>query len=943
MPPIIPGVSSFRDYAAAWLHVRPKRGAVVPFRLNAAQERLEREVDFARAQGRPVRFLILKARQLGFSTWALGRQYEYATTRFGVSALMAAHDDDSTKDLFERLRLMHDLSPNPPMTRYSSKKELDFANPNRRNAREEPGLNSKIVVATAGRGTMGRSRTLRFVHGSEVAFWENADRVLLAVEQTLPDDPDTFEILESTANGVGGEFFDRWQLASDPATRGIWRALFFPWFDDPEYAMDLVDGVMNPIPPCIEDHGAFVAEEGQLAGLHGLTDRQLNWRRYAIVNKCGNDMMKYRQEYPADCVTGDTRIATEQGMIRADAARSAQVVESGRISAWWEEAPAPVLKLTTVTGRVLRATPNHPVATPDGFVLMERLAPGQRILLRPPRFAEALHVEKWQPIPGAESVVRIDESWARFIGLFMGDGSWHKDTLSIVCDGKDDDVVSHVADLIEKLVGRPNRRVIARVQGRKGAVELRLGCKYARETFLRLGLVAADGAQSYRRLIHVPECIFRSPRAVVAQFLRGLFEADGSASGGRVRWASSKIEFAREIQLLLLGFGIPAVISSQTKTAGSGHQYLSHVISLGMEASALFSAAIGFIGERKGSVSYARAAATGRPRAQVALADEVLIVEPDGEAVTYNLTVEPEHVFSANGILTHNSMEAFLVSGRPIFNRERLRARERFLSMEDARRSKELMAPRWVRGDVVRSGGRATWASSADGPLSVYRWPSQGREYVVGGDPCKGVVRGKNPDSACLQVIDRHSWEQVAVWHGRVEAPEFARKMELVGYFWNRALLVPEANDHGHTVCVKLEEWSYPNLFLRHEIDMLGHEPLKRTGWENNSKTRPVLVDTITAGLNDGLIVLHDVPTIAELTTFVRNEKSGKAEADANCHDDRVIALGLALCGIHFYPAMAKASKFPDPAHVHPDVMMVARFLEKVRGEVMEEQRRRSA
>ena len=589
MPPIIPGVSSFRDYAAAWLHVRPKRGAVVPFRLNAAQERLEREVDFARAEGRPVRFLILKARQLGFSTWALGRQYEYATTRFGVSALMAAHDDDSTKDLFERLRLMHDLSPNPPMTRYSSKKELDFANPNRRNAREEPGLNSKIVVATAGRGTMGRSRTLRFVHGSEVAFWENAGRVLLAVEQTLPDDPDTFEILESTANGVGGEFFDRWQLASDPATRGIWRALFFPWFDDPEYAMDLVDGVMNPIPPCIEDHGAFVAEEGQLAALHGLTDRQLNWRRYAIVNKCGNDMMKFRQEYPAD------------------------------------------------------------------------------------------------------------------------------------------------------------------------------------------------------------------------------------------------------------------------------------------------------------------------------------------------------------------PMEAFLVSGRPIFNRERLRARERFLSMEDARRSKELMAPRWVRGDVVRSGGRATWASSADGPLSVYRWPSQGREYVVGGDPCKGVVRGKNPDSACLQVIDRHSWEQVAVWHGRVEAPEFARKMELVGYFWNRALLVPEANDHGHTVCVKLEEWSYPNLFLRHEIDMLGHEPLKRTGWENNSKTRPVLVDTITAGLNDGLIVLHDVPTIAELTTFVRNEKSGKAEADANCHDDRVIALGLALCGIHFYPAMAKASKFPDPAHVHPDVMMIARFLEKVRGEVMEEQRRRSA
>jgi intein/homing endonuclease len=64
------------------------------------------------------------------------------------------------------------------------------------------------------------------------------------------------------------------------------------------------------------------------------------------------------------------------------------------------------------------------------------------------------------------------------------------------------------------------------------------------------------GVQSYRRRITVPECIWRSPRFVVREFLRGLFESDGwvSKTGRSVKFFAKDPELCQQVQLLLLGF-----------------------------------------------------------------------------------------------------------------------------------------------------------------------------------------------------------------------------------------------------------------------------------------------------------------------------------------------------------------------------------------------------
>jgi hypothetical protein len=214
---------------------------------------------------------------------------------------------------------------------------------------------------------------------------------------------------------------------------------------------------------------------------------------------------------------------------------------------------------------------------------------------------------------------------------------------------------------------------------------------------------------------------------------------------------------------------------------------------------------------------------------------------------------------------------------------------------EDLELHRKEKPARLVAGELKRPGGKVKFEAGVEGRLSVYSFRKVGSRYYIGGDCCKGQSNSEDADYACAQVFDRYTWEQVAVWHGRVEASEFAREMEGLGYFYNKAHLIPESNDHGNTVCVKLQEWHYPDLYVRQQFDALGTKTIKKPGFETNKKTRPLLVDSIDSSINSSVPKLNDIPTLEELLTFVRHDKTGKPQAARGCHDDRVIAVGLAF------------------------------------------------
>ena len=280
------------DYIESCLKIKTKSGTVVPFRLNDAQRKLYAVAKRQQDAGKPVRLIILKARQLGFSTLTEGLIFHACATRRNVNALIVAHREDATANLFRMSKLFYDELPAPvkPMLRASNAQELVFENPSKLRSEREarPGLRSRIRCATAGGRGIGRSDTLQCVHLSEYAFWpDGADgkaSTLAGILQAVPSLPGTMVVIESTANGFE-DFKERWDAAV--AGENDFEPVFFAWFENPDYAMPVVPGT------------EWTPEERDLKAAYQLTDEQLQWRRWCIANNCGGSLDMFRQEYPA--------------------------------------------------------------------------------------------------------------------------------------------------------------------------------------------------------------------------------------------------------------------------------------------------------------------------------------------------------------------------------------------------------------------------------------------------------------------------------------------------------------------------------------------------------------------------------------------------------------------------------------------------------------------
>jgi len=261
-------------YAAKCLRIRTKAGTIRPFRLNQAQRHIHARIDDQRRRTGKVRAIIVKGRQQGASTYIAARFYWRATHRRGCRVYILTHEQTATDNLFGMVSRYHEHCPTlvKPATGASNAKELSF-----------PGLDSGYQVATAGTKATGRSNTIQMFHGSEVAFWPNAADHFAGSIQAVPDEPDTEIILESTGNGLGGEYHKRTMEALKGL--GDYEVIFVPWFWE--------DGYRREVPAGFE----LTEEEAEYADLHGCSLEQMAWRRAKIVEL--GDPMKFKQEYPA--------------------------------------------------------------------------------------------------------------------------------------------------------------------------------------------------------------------------------------------------------------------------------------------------------------------------------------------------------------------------------------------------------------------------------------------------------------------------------------------------------------------------------------------------------------------------------------------------------------------------------------------------------------------
>ena len=190
------------QYIRAFLKIKTKDNKIVPFVMNEPQKRLYDVIKQEAQADKPIRIIILKARQMGFSTLTEALIFHRTATKANVNSLIIAHKDDATTNLFNMSKLFYSELPQPmkPHRRASNAKEIIFDAPTKQD--DLNGLNSKIKCATAGGDGVGRSDTFSNVHISEFAFWTgNKMETLNGLLQSVPSKPGTMVIIESTANG----------------------------------------------------------------------------------------------------------------------------------------------------------------------------------------------------------------------------------------------------------------------------------------------------------------------------------------------------------------------------------------------------------------------------------------------------------------------------------------------------------------------------------------------------------------------------------------------------------------------------------------------------------------------------------------------------------------------------------------------------------------------
>lgn len=295
-------------YMESFLKIRDKRSQLVPFSLNHAQRIVVDLIEKCEREGIMKRFIVLKARQMGLSTYFEAEIFRDTSQNMFKNSLIIAHEQAASSNLFQMSKLYYEELPEvlKPMKKYSNEKALVFENPTSDDGekKQNPGLRSKITVSTAGTTEAGRSATIHNLHASEVAFFPDAKTTMLGLLQSVPDQLNTLVVLESTANGVGDFFHDLWMKATRGENEFI--PVFLPWFIDPTYTRPFrsdaeKDQYLDEISTVSYDTNGLPIRtyEHILMTENNLTLEQMNWRRWAVANKCQGDEELFMQEYPS--------------------------------------------------------------------------------------------------------------------------------------------------------------------------------------------------------------------------------------------------------------------------------------------------------------------------------------------------------------------------------------------------------------------------------------------------------------------------------------------------------------------------------------------------------------------------------------------------------------------------------------------------------------------
>ena len=306
----------FAFWAAVFVYIKRKGGGEdILFRLSRPQRRFVERLERLRKAGKPIRIVLLKARQWGGSTVSqLYMAWLQLVHKVGLNSLIIAHQgagSDEIKDMFDRMikaypvEMLHKLGEaydaNEPKLVGVGKSGSIYRVPQR---------NCKIKIGTAERPDSCRGGDYNLVHLSEVGLWK-------ATEGKKPEDivrsacsgvlyrPYTMIVYESTANGTGNFFQREYDMASKGKSQ--FEAMFVSWFDIEIYSTP-VDDILSFAASLYDNrNNDNVASSREESGKYlwwlwekGATLEAIHW--YILERAKYNEHASMASEYPSDDV-----------------------------------------------------------------------------------------------------------------------------------------------------------------------------------------------------------------------------------------------------------------------------------------------------------------------------------------------------------------------------------------------------------------------------------------------------------------------------------------------------------------------------------------------------------------------------------------------------------------------------------------------------------------
>ena len=370
------------------------------------------------------------------------------------------------------------------------------------------------------------------------------------------------------------------------------------------------------------------------------------------------------------CLVGNTKVISNDGIMDIkDIKKDQSLYQEGsfeNVSSNVKYTNQKTIKITTKLGYSIEGTPNHKISSNGKYIRLDELNMGDKVDLSFFEYPDIPYVKEVAPFFLTKKLDSIDlerlddsmlptitlnERWGYFLGIFLGDGNiGQNESVNISCDSRE-----NIVDLMYEF----GKSIGLNVNIRKGDKRNTNGtCVHFGSRNLKWLLSNRFGFNGgkFKKNLNVPIQIWKSPKSVVREFIKGLFDADGTTGytdhSTGISFTTKNKQLAEEIQLLLLGFGIISGVRDRFNTK---YQRTYYTLFLNRQASDIFYKEIGFACIKKQEkLKNIISKPHSNKYKEWEMNDEIVDIQT-GYNDVYDVEIPNNHFYVANGFVSHNS------------------------------------------------------------------------------------------------------------------------------------------------------------------------------------------------------------------------------------------------------------------------------------------------